>query len=52
MRIPLIRIRIPNTSTNHVADADPDPNPEDPYDFGPPRSGSISESYGSGSIHH
>jgi hypothetical protein len=31
---------------------DPDLNLEDPYVFGPPRSGSISQRYGSGSFHH
>jgi hypothetical protein len=27
-------------------------DPSDSYDFGPPRSGSISQSYGSGSFNH
>jgi hypothetical protein len=29
----------------------PDPDPPDPQDFGPPRSGSISQRYGSGSFY-
>jgi hypothetical protein len=36
--------------------ADPDPNlypdPPDPHVFGPPRSGSIGQRYGSGSFYH
>jgi hypothetical protein len=32
--------------------ADPDPKPPDPYDFGPPGSGSTSHRYGSGSLCH
>jgi hypothetical protein len=38
-----------------VADPDPNPDPSDPYVFGPPGSGSISQWYGSGSrsfYHH
>ena len=31
------------------SDPNPDPDPPDPHVFGPPRSGSISQSYGSGS---
>jgi hypothetical protein len=29
-----------------------DPDPKDPYVFGPPGSGSISQRYGSGSFYH
>jgi hypothetical protein len=29
---------------------EPDPDPQDPHVFGPPRSGSISQRYGSGSF--
>jgi hypothetical protein len=34
--------------------ADPDPNPSDPYDFGPPGSGSVTQRYRSrsGSFYH
>ncbi len=32
-----------------VADPDPGPDPSDPYVFGPPGSGAISQRYGSGS---
>jgi hypothetical protein len=32
-----------------VGDPDPKPDPQDPHDFGPPGSGSISQRYGSGS---
>ncbi len=37
-----------------VADPDPntDPDPSDPYVFGPPGSGSISQRHGSGSFYH
>jgi hypothetical protein len=39
---------------SNVADPDADPNPDtlDPYVFGPPGSGSISQRYGSGSFYH
>ncbi len=39
------------TPTLLTSVADPDPNP-DPYVFGPPGSGSISQMYGSGSFNH
>ncbi len=35
-----------------VADPDSNPDPSDPYVFGPPGSGSISQRYRSGSIYH
>jgi hypothetical protein len=34
-----------------VANPDPNPDPSDPYFFGPPGSGSISQRYGSGSFY-
>ncbi len=39
---------------NSVPDQDPGPDPLDPKPFGPPRSGSVSQRYGSrsGSFHH
>ncbi len=38
--------------SSSVADPDPNPDPSDPYVFGPPGSGSVSQSYGSGSFYH
>ncbi len=35
-----------------VADPDPNPDPPDPHVFGPPRSGSTGQRYGSGSFCH
>ena len=53
---PLIRPRDHHRSVQHpdlrflTSVADPDPS--DPYVFGPPGSGSISQRYGSGSFNH
>jgi hypothetical protein len=40
------------TPIRSVADPDPNPDPPDPHVFGPPRSGSTSQRYGSGSFYY
>jgi hypothetical protein len=40
----------PKVSFSLASIGDPEPDPQDPHVFGPPGSGTISQSYGSGSF--
>ncbi len=55
-RICILYLLVKYTDPQHCfqqnPDPDPNPDPSDPYVFGPPGSGSVSQRYASGSFYH